>query len=328
MLEQHPQLFEQVLSVTDATSVAAVQQVQSLWSGYGQIARCHLQYSDATSSDAQVPSVIVKLIQPPAESSHPRGWNTRASTQRKLASYDVETQWYVQHAANTHAICTVPKLLHHHIDGQTRWLILEDLDTQYPVRHDYLSVQQCHTCLQWLARFHALHLGSQGNGLWPTGTYWHLATRTDEYAAMPNTALKEAAQRLDARLENCQFKTLVHGDAKIANMCFSDDSSRIAMVDFQYVGKGCGIRDVAYFLGSCLDETACEHYADQLLDVYFNELSNHVSADIQQPLETEWRDLYAIAWADFHRFLAGWMPEHKKIHRYTRTMTQRALSQL
>ena len=234
----------------------------------------------------------------------------------------------MQHAADTQAICTVPKLLHHHVAGQTRWLILEDLDTHYPVRHDYLSADQCHICLQWLARFHALHIGSEGNGLWSTGTYWHLATRADEYAAMLDSELKDAAQRLDDRLENCQFKTLVHGDAKVANMCFSDDSSCIAMVDFQYVGKGCGMRDVAYFLGSCLDETECSRYADQLLDVYFKELGKHVSSDIQQVLEAEWRNLYAIAWADFHRFLAGWMPEHKKIHRYTRAMTQQALSQL
>ncbi len=371
MLEQHPQLFEQVveqvLGATGAKSVVAVEQVQSLWSGYGQIVRLHLQYSEtksgvhvpldaplevspamssavpssrtssrpsassttgSTTSSTTSPTIIVKLIQPPEESAHPRGWNTDASTQRKLLSYDVETQWYVQHAANTQAICALPKLLHHHVDGQTRWLILEDLDTHYPVRHSYLSVDQCHTCLQWLARFHALHIGSEGHGLWPTGTYWHLTTRADEYAAMPEGELKKAAQRLDALLENCHFKTLVHGDAKVANICFSEDSSRVAMVDFQYVGKGCGMRDVAYFLGSCLDETECSRYADLLLDVYFEELGKHVCADIQQALEAEWRDLYAIAWADFHRFLAGWMPEHKKIHRYTRAMTQRALSQL
>ena len=167
-------------------------------------------------------------------------------------------------------------------------------------------------------------MGSEPKGLWPTGTYWHLETRPDEYKAMPDSKLKSLAPPIDDMLNACRFQTLVHGDAKVANFCFSDDKSSVAMVDFQYVGKGCGMKDVAYFLGSCLDEEACERLAPALLDVYFDELKSHIKdpAIDKESLEEEWRKLYPVAWTDFYRFLAGWMPTHSKIHGYTRKLAE------
>ena len=47
---------------------------------------------------------------------------------------------------------------------------------------------------------------------------------------------------------------------------------QVAAVDFQYVGGGCGIKDVAYFIGSCLYEEDCERYEEGLLDWYFSQL--------------------------------------------------------
>ena len=145
---------------------------------------------------------------------------------------------------------------------------------------------------------------------------------------MADGELKVAAYELDEKLNNCQHKTLVHGDAKLANFCFSETNSDVAMVDFQYVGRGCGMRDVAYFLGSCLQVDECERHAHHLVDTYFDELRKYVPESIKAALEDEWRSLYATAWADFHRFLAGWMPEHQKINRYTMAMTQQALAEL
>ena len=52
----------------------------------------------------------------------------------------------------------------------------------------------------------------------------------------------------------------MHGDAKLANFLFTSDHSQVAGVDFQYVGGGCGMKDVAYLL-SCLDEDACDTHA-------------------------------------------------------------------
>ena len=187
--------------------------------------------------------------------------------------------------------------------------------------------------MRWLAEFHAAFLGSDPHGLWAAGTYWHLATRPDELAALPEGhALHAAAPDLDARLRACTTPTLVHGDAKVANFCFTEDGQDVAAVDFQYVGGGCGIQDVAYFLGSCLDEDACARHDEQVLRSYFDLLRKalqrrHSSVDAQA-LEDEWRALYPVAWADFCRFLVGWAPQHPKLHRYSRGMVRQALAQL
>lgn len=184
-------------------------------------------------------------------------------------------------------------------------------------------------CLSWLAHFHALFLGVAPDGLWAVGTYWHLETRPDELAAMDDAELKAAASDIDRILNECRFKTIVHGDAKLANFCFSPNGQDVAAVDFQYVGGGCGMKDVVYLLGSCIDEKQCEKKVPDLLDFYFTELKHSVKKDVDfVSLEKEWREMFAFAWTDFHRFLLGWMPGHWKINRYSRQLTKEVLSKL
>lgn len=166
-------------------------------------------------------------------------------------------------------------------------------------------------------------------GLWPVGTYWHLETRPDELEAMDDGDLKAAAADIDRKLNECRLKTIVHGDAKLANFCFSTRGQDVAAVDFQYVGGGCGMKDVVYFLGSCMDERECEKRVPALLDHYFTELKRSVKKDVDSDaLEKEWREMFAFAWTDFHRFLLGWMPGHWKINRYSKQLTKEVLHKL
>ena len=45
-------------------------------------------------------------------------------------------------------------------------------------------------------------------------------------------------------------------------------------------------------------------------------------------LKKEWSPLFTIAWADFNRFLMGWMPGHEKLNKYSDHITLRALDTL
>jgi Ser/Thr protein kinase RdoA (MazF antagonist) len=175
-------------------------------------------------------------------------------------------------------------------------------------------------------------LDAKPEGLWKTGTYWHLETRPDELQAMEEGTLKQAASILDFTLTEAPFQTLVHGDAKLANFCFSQDGTQVAAVDFQYVGGGCGMKDVAYFISSCLDENECERMEEMLLDAYFSSLKDalemhHPYIDVAA-VETAWRPLYALAWTDFYRFLKGWSPSHWKIHQYSERLAHEVVTGL
>lgn len=316
-----------------AATARRAQRIQSLWSGYGEIVRFEL-------SGAEWSSVVVKLVDARAVPRHPRGWAGDASHLRKCQSYEVERHFYREFSSRCADECRVPRALHLE-GGEGRWLfILEDLDAAgFSERCHRLSDDEMGACLSWLASFHATFLGARADGLWETGTYWHLGTRPDELRAMKDKELKEAAPALDAALNQAKFQTLVHGDAKVANFCFLPrrrrEQTRVAAVDFQYVGRGVGVKDVAYLLSSCLDEGECAAQAEAWLGHYFECLSQEVIRrkgegllpDWVHPeeLEAEWRALYPVAWADFLRFLDGWAPGHSKIHGYSLKMARQAL---
>lgn len=316
------QAIEVVLRATGASAARDLVVVQGLWSGYGEIVRCHLDGGSTTS-------VIVKCIRLGGAGGHPRGWNTDRSHQRKLRSYQVEVAWYQHWAQRCDARCRVPSCLAVATVGDDTILVLEDLDAAGFAARGLTAMT---ACLDWLAHFHAAFLGVQASDLWPQGTYWHLATRPDELAALTDDALRAAAPAIDARLAASRYQTLVHGDAKVANFCFAPDGSAVAAVDFQYVGGGCGMKDVAYFIGSCLDDVACEARSDALLDQYFATLlpavaERHPQVDTAA-LESDWRELFAVAWADFHRFLKGWSPDHWKINSFSERLTSAVVADL
>jgi len=324
-------VLEEIAAQTNAHNPVGLGEViQELWSGYGAIVRVHI-------NNSTLDTAILKLIQPPAHSAHPRGWDSDISHQRKLKSYQVETSWYQKYAANCPSDCKVPGVIATSNRADTQWILMEDLSSHYPLRAgvfpmEHVTMDQAAVCLRWLAHFHARFLGCSPSGLWPTGTYWHLDTRPDELEAMPDSQLKRAASLLDETLNKCEFQTIVHGDAKVANFCFSANMSNVAAVDFQYVGGGVGVKDVAYFLGSCLNESTIETHESELLALYFDTLDGAIaklhSAEQARQVRSAWSDLYSIAWTDFYRFLEGWMPEHKKINRYTKQIASRAFEQL
>lgn len=307
-----------ILISTGASSLLQKERIQELWSGYGEIMRIELQ-------DAKFRTVIVKHVQLQEKNDHPRGWNTDIGHQRKLKSYEVETAWYENFSNQSSA--RLPHCLNIAKKDNEVLIVMEDLDAAgFALRKSSLTWAEISECLKWLAQFHASFMGKEPAGLWETGTYWHLETRPQELAALNDQMLKKAAPRINQKLNACTFKTFVHGDAKLANFCFAEGGA-VAGVDFQYVGGGCGMKDVAYFIGSCLNEDDCERLEVQILDSYFGFLKQELGAKASA-IETEWRTLYRVAWADFHRFLKGWSPGHWKINSYSERITQEVINQL
>lgn len=307
-----------ILQKTGASSLVEKEIIQELWSGYGKIIRVALE-------SATLESVVVKHVQLPKSQNHPRGWHTDIGHQRKLKSYGVETKWYQTYSK--HSKARLPQCYGVESYQDETLIILEDLDAAgFPLRKQNVEWEDIDRCLEWLAQFHSSFLRKIPNGLWEIATYWHLDTRPQELEVLDDTALKNAAAAIDKKLNNCNFKTFVHGDAKLANFCFSQNEE-VAGVDFQYVGGGCGMKDVAYFIGSCLNESDCERLESTILNTYFAYLHKALGKK-NEALENEWRPLYRVAWADFHRFLKGWSPGHWKINSYSERITAKVIKNL
>lgn len=317
---------EMILDKSGASSIVEEKLIQNLWSNYGEILRLTLEGSKYNS-------IVVKHVKLPESINHPRGWNTDISNNRKINSYKVETQWYKSWSRKCDSSCRVPEcLLIDKIDDEVL-IVLEDLnDAGYSLRKSSVNIKEIKLCISWLANFHGTFIGCPPENLWEKGTYWHLDTRPEELKALKDKKLKNAARAIDEKLETSKYKTILHGDAKLANFCFSKENIDVAAVDFQYTGGGVGVKDLAYFIGSCLYEEECEKFEALLLDHYFSVLKNRIisldkNIDLKY-LEKSWRDLYPVAWTDFHRFLKGWSPGHWKINGYSERITKEVLKKL
>jgi hypothetical protein len=315
-----------ILRATRARSVALGERLQSLWSGYGEIRRATLISEVATP-------VIVKYVVPPAADQGRHDAAQARSHQRKLRSYQVERAFYENYAARANDACRLPAPLQVSAENGRLLFILEDLDAAgFELRKNRISSLEVQAGLRWLAAFHATFLNQAPEHLWKVGSYWHLATRSDELSALTDAGLRRAAPRIDERLNRARFRTFVHGDAKLQNFCLSKSKPAVAAVDFQYVGGGVGVKDVAYFLSSCLTDSELERAAQSYVDDYFRELESALQARAPfalpidfSALEAEWRTLYPFACADFYRFLLGWAPSSTGRERYLASVTRAVL---
>lgn len=268
--------------------------IQELWGGCGRLLR--RRDRDGTR--------IVKEIRWPAGRDR--------SQARKRRSYQVEAAWYARWAERVPQGCRIPSCLGLEENPGLLVLTLEDLDAAgFPRRATRPTGADLEAAVAWLARFHAAFLGVRPDGLWKEGSYWHLATRPDELATMPRGPLREAAADLDRRLTRARFRTLVHGDAKPDNFCFGAPG-RVSAVDFQYVGGGCGMRDLAYLL-DCVFDRLDGPEAGRTIESYFATLRRALPPDVPaEAIEAEWRALLPVAWLDFQRFLQGWHPAYAR----------------
>lgn len=229
-------VLDWIAEVTGARSARRLARLQTLWNGYGEVFRVEL-------AGGVAPTVVVKRVAPPASA---RG---TVSDTRKRRSYDVEAIFYRDYVPRCDHGCRVARMYGSRIEAGEWWLVLEDLDAAgFSERHDPAHGVALDACIAWLATFHARFVGDRGDGLWPQGTYWHLATRLDELAAIRDDHVRASARELDAQLAGARFQTILHGDPKQANFCFTRDGRSVAAVDFQYAGRGCAMKDVAYLL--------------------------------------------------------------------------------
>merc|ERR1712150_386982 len=160
-------------------------------------------------------------------------------------------------------------------------------------------------------------MGAVESGLAAQGTYWYLDTRPDEYDAMSRQGLsgklRALADDIDNALKDHEYQTICHGDLKACNMSMSSDPSYVTLVDFQYVGKACPAKDLAYLFvcGMDVDYDFEERQEGELLKLYIDELAaNGVGGDGDDaaPLPTldGLSEALDLAYCDLYRWMLGW----------------------
>ncbi|KFA73886.1 hypothetical protein S40288_00945 [Stachybotrys chartarum IBT 40288] len=176
-----------------------------------------------------------------------------------------------------------------------------------------------------------------GSELWLNGGYTYLATRRTEYKKLAQKTESEWSQafcvaQYDEKLPIAElaadmltprgrpFETYIHGDVKSENLFSTDAGDKVAFFDFQYVGLGLGVCDLAK-LFTCSVPVAMltdhrqlpltlemEQGEKKLLEYYYGILLTHPSK-YGNKSEYDW-DVFVLHWqtalVDWCRFQASW----------------------
>ncbi|XXG95451.1 hypothetical protein Hte_001713 [Hypoxylon texense] len=225
-----------------------------------------------------------------------------------------------------------------------------------------LNEQQVYAALNWLSSFHRTsrrlitedlddylrppleeakrRKTGQGSGtkLWLNGGYTYLKTRLKEFAALaedqgsewtvlcaPITPDGQSIAELTANFltpRGREYETLIHGDVKSENLFTTKSGSKVAFYDFQYVGLGLGVCDLAKLFTCSVPLALLGDYENgipdklqmnegerELLKHYHSKLLNGFVDPHGQHLHYDW-DHFVRHWetalVDWLRFQASW----------------------
>jgi len=300
---------------------------------------CELQSLQLHLEDNSVTRVVTKETH-----LRPESFKDAEHFNRTKTAYEVEIAFY--HYLMDQDLpplkARVPEMLYSELHLDSFFLVLEDLrggeglDKPRGCQKQELNSEETKLALDWLASFHTSFLGVQNlpDVLWPKGTYWSLEKRKTEFERMTlewnrtcesfrdvyptiftSPKIKDLAFRLQCIAADLdmllkptdEYKTLVHGDFKTANLFFS--SQGVAACDFQWIGEGLGVKDLIYLLYSSVSPHTVLTQEDEFLQYYYNAFvasSGDPLMDKTYPWDDFKRDA-EFAFLDYVRFLIGSM---------------------
>ena len=90
--------------------------------------------------------------------------------------------------------------------------------------------------------------------------------------------------------------TLLHGDTQIGNLLINKDKNKMAMIDWQYINIGLGLKDIILFIGITLDENSIkENDINELKYLYYNSLVKKGINYDKNLYEEDWKNLCMIS---------------------------------
>jgi aminoglycoside/choline kinase family phosphotransferase len=266
------------LGLHGATSVA----VTSV--GQGQVANC---FRLTIHHDAGTSSVIAKV---------PSNDDVSRSTAALQHLYEREVSFY-QHLAATIATRTPRCSFAERDDTDNFLLLLEDLSPSAVIdQFSGVSIGTARAGLSALAGLHGpTHAKtSLHDAAWLRGVSTELQPL---YESVLPILFDQFLERYDARLDEelrtmvlalkdrlalfsdyvTPFPCVTHGDFRTDNLLIDacDGSVALAVVDWQTIGVGSPLLDVAYFLTTSLSSEDCARHEFELLDYYLTKMHDY-----------------------------------------------------
>jgi hypothetical protein len=254
---------------------------------YGQIVRLKLTYDPP---ELDVPETIIAKF----SSSNPE-MRQRPNTK---TSYEREVRFY-QEAAQESPL-PVSTCYYADVDMESGWhiLLLEDLAPAHSgSRTRGCSRNEARIAIQHIARFHAHWWESLGldKFKWLSGTeipgdaelahfreqllpafLRKVNTRLPDEVIKIGEMLGEYKGRITRHLFAQKPQTLIHADYQLENMMFgATEEEKFFVVDWQFVKRGCGIWDVAYFLSQSLTQEDRKATETSILHGYLRILNDY-----------------------------------------------------
>ncbi len=172
-------------------------------------------------------------------------------------------------------------------------LLLEDLSARRPgVQAEGCSVERALGAVRNLTGLHAPRWNDPSLSELNFPMTVDTQEKADGLGMIAQLAADEFVQRYDAQLGAQDAATLkavaavlgkwalvgrttlalVHGDYRLDNLMFSDDPEDVVALDWQTLGIGPPVRDLAYFIGTGLDAGPRREAERELVSAYHDEL--------------------------------------------------------
>ena len=310
----HPEKFDpDWLAGVLGQPAGALRAIEFAPVGTGQVGdsfRLHLEWSEAA---ANAPVTIIAKCPAQDPVSRETGGNMRL--------YEIETSWYCEIAKK----CAVRCPAHFHAEmgssAQEFILLLEDMaPAVQPDQMAGASPDAVAKILREAAHLHKFRWQdpSLANITWlnygagnQAFVKEFLPTVYPEWRARYATRIDanildmgaELVARFDSYVElnptlGDPPVTITHGDMRLDNMLFFDQSGRACLVDWQTVGVGAPMTDVAYCISTSLSDPQerrdCEH---QLVADYLDALGPAITESYS--FEQAWQEYRRAAFAGF-----------------------------
>ena len=262
-------------------STVEVRKLSDVTNALGNLYRCHLTLRDGQAADPA--SVIVKLPSSDAMAFRFSRW--LSLHRREYVFYrDIAPFGYVR----------APTLFYGDFDADTNRfvLVMEDLGHMRGIPQGVgVDAARARHAIQQLARLQGSFWETADNpALSACGDFLNTGQRRimqsvylltlpaalDRFPDLFNDETRRLALRFGFRVAahfaalSAGPKTVVHGDFRADNMLFDEgeEENGLALIDWQGCGIGCGMYDVAFFLGTSVTSDIRRHIERDVLGEY------------------------------------------------------------